>query len=51
MSDYEIELINIVRGSNNPTEAMIVAVKIISDFLQQNGSSEAQKACARPGPV
>ena len=42
MTQNELELINIIRNSNNPNQAVITATKIILDYLKQLGSSQEQ---------
>lgn len=39
MTSNELELINIIRTSENPN-ALEIAVKVIIDYLTQHGSSE-----------
>ena len=39
MTDYEMELINIIRENDNREEAIATAVNIILSFLEQHGSS------------
>lgn len=41
MSHEETELISILRTSADPAQAMITAIQIISDFLQQCESCQA----------
>ena len=48
MTKNEIELINLIRESGNPEEAMLIATKIILDFLKQRESSEAQAPACLP---
>lgn len=38
MSNNKIELLNIVRENDYPEEALLVAVEIISSFLEQSES-------------
>lgn len=42
MTENEIKLIEIIRTSENPEQALIVASDIILGFLKQLESSEAQ---------
>lgn len=51
MTDYEIELIKMIRESNNPEKALMTASVIILDFLQQHESSEAPSSDFLPGPA
>ena len=46
MTSNEIELINIIRTSENPN-ALDVAVKVIIDYLTQHESSEEPSAADR----
>ena len=43
MTKNQETLINLVRESTDPTKALLVAVKIISDFLKQPQSLKEQK--------
>ena len=48
MTANELTLINLVRDSENPEQALNIAVSVILDFLKQHGSSEEQVvACPR----
>ena len=47
MTPNEIELINIIRTSENPN-ALDVAVSVIIDYLKQHESSEAPSADVPP---
>ena len=40
MTNNEQQLINLIRESNNPEEAIIVATNIIINFLKQHVSSQ-----------
>lgn len=42
MTEYEKDLINMIRGSENPGQALVTATVIILDFLKQLVSSEEQ---------
>ena len=42
MTDNEKELISLVRNHSNPEKALEVAIKIILEFLEQDGSSQEQ---------
>ena len=44
MSDTSIELIRMIRDSDDPEKAMITATLVILDFLVQHESSEEQAA-------
>ena len=46
MSNNEIELINIIRENNNPEQALLVATKVILDFLKQHESFVGQVAAS-----
>lgn len=40
MTENEKDLINVIRGSENPEQALVTATVIILDFLKQLVSSE-----------
>ena len=40
MTDNEIKLIKMIRESENPQDALLTAVRIITSFLEQEKSSE-----------
>ena len=42
MTENEITLIKLIRGNDNPEQALVTATAIILDFLKQHESSEAQ---------
>jgi hypothetical protein len=42
MTDYEKDLIKMIRENDNPEEALMTAAVIILNFLKQHGSSEGQ---------
>ena len=42
MTEKEIRLINLINEKENPVQAMMVAIEIISNFLEQQKSSEEQ---------
>ena len=44
MTDNELKLIEILRENDNPEEAIITAVSIITSFLEQQRSFEGQVA-------
>lgn len=47
MTDNEIKLIQMIRESKNPEDALLTAVGIITSFLEQERSSEGQAlACS-----
>lgn len=35
MTTNEIEMINIIRESKNPEQALLIAINVISEFLEQ----------------
>ncbi len=35
MTENEIKLLSLIRSDNNPSEAVVVAIRVISDFLTQ----------------
>ena len=41
MSENEKEMISIIRENDNPSEAVVIAIEIISSFLRQYGSSQS----------
>lgn len=40
MTKNEKELLDLVRGSNDPERALVTAVQIITEFVKQLGSSQ-----------
>ena len=36
MSENELELISMIRACNDPKEALLIAIKIICDHIEQN---------------
>ena len=42
MTENEMELIKLIRGNDNPEQALMTAAVIIVGFLKQHGSSEVQ---------
>jgi hypothetical protein len=40
MTKNEKELLDLVRGSNDPEQALVTAVQIITEFVKQLGSSQ-----------
>ena len=50
MTEYELELIRIIRNEEHPEQALMVAASIIIDFLKQHESSEAPSACCLQEP-
>lgn len=44
MTENEKQLINLIRESANPENAIMIATAIIIDFLKQHESSEEQAA-------
>ena len=44
MTDYELELIKIIRGSHDPEKTIMKAAEIMVEFLRQHGSSVEQAA-------
>lgn len=49
MSNMECELIGLIRESDDPSRAMIVAVDVITSYLMQHGSSGGQAPAGRQG--
>ena len=42
MTQNEIELIRIIRESEDPAKAMVLAIQIMTDFLAEHGIKEAE---------
>lgn len=40
MDEYELRLLQMIRKSDDPERALIIAVEVITDFLRQLQSSE-----------
>ena len=40
MTNNEIELLNVIRESDNPEQAIIIAIDVILSYLKQHESSE-----------
>jgi hypothetical protein len=49
MSENEMKLIGMIRESDDPEKAIVVAVEVITDFLKQFQSSEEPAAACPPG--
>lgn len=49
MTEYERELLTIIRENENPEQALLTAVLIIGQFLEQHGSCSAQPADYQQG--
>lgn len=48
MSENEIELMDIIRTQKHSEQALIIAINIILDFLEQDEPSQAQESvCSR----
>ena len=47
MSENESKLLNLIRENDNPSEAVVIAIEIISSFLRLHGSSQSPLAAAR----
>lgn len=48
MNTYEWELLEIIRSKDNPEKALMTAVNIITDFLQQHESCQEQAVSCPP---
>ena len=48
MTDNEMELIQIIRENDNPSQALMAAALIVLGYLKQHGSSEEQAAAVLP---
>lgn len=44
MTKNELELLNIIRTSEDPQKAMMIAIDIICQYLEQHGSLQGQPA-------
>ena len=44
MTENEIELIHMINSHNNPEKALEIAIGIILEFLEQDESSQEQRA-------
>ena len=42
MTQNEMELIRIIRESEDPAKALVMAIQIMTDFLSEHGSKEAE---------
>ena len=49
MTKNEQELINIIRTSDNPQQATMIAIDIICQYIKQHGSSPRPPAADPPG--
>ena len=49
MTDNELKLLELIRENDNPKEAIITAVSIITSFLEQEKSSVVQAPVYPPG--
>lgn len=50
MSNNEVELMKMVRESDNPEQAVLIAIDTILGYLTQHGSSQGQAAGDLPAP-
>ena len=50
MNENEIILINAIRKSNDPEQALQIAAEVILDYLMQRESSQLQSAVPLPEP-
>ena len=46
MTDYEMEIIKLIRENDNQGDAVVAAVNVILSFLEQLGSSQQPSACS-----
>lgn len=51
MCENEKKLIGMIRESDDPGKALIIAVEVITSYLTQHGSSERQGPSDRQGLV
>ena len=49
MTKNEHELIDLIRTSDNPQQAVMTAIDIICQYIVQHGSSPTQQAVDPPG--
>jgi hypothetical protein len=49
MTNFENELIGLIRENDNPEQAVMIAIETIISFLEQHGSSQAPTAVVPPG--
>ena len=49
MTDNELKLIELIRENDNPAEAIVTAVDIITSFLKQERSCLGQAPAYPPG--
>lgn len=50
MNENERKLIGMIRESDDPERALVIAVEVITDFLRQSQSSEVPTAACPPAP-
>ena len=48
MNKNELELLNIIRTSDNPQQATLIAIDIICQYIKQHGSSPRQQVADPP---
>jgi hypothetical protein len=46
MTDYEMEIIKLIRENDNQEEAVVTAVNVILSFLELRESSQQPSACS-----
>lgn len=51
MTEREIRLVNIINAHDNPEKALLAAIEIISNYLEQQKSSEEQVPVGLPEPA
>ena len=51
MTENELKLLKLIRENDNPEEAIIKAVSIITSFLEQPQSFEVQALAYPPAPA
>ena len=49
MTNYEEELVDLVREDENPEQAVMIVINTIISFLEQHESSQAPTAVGLPG--
>lgn len=48
MSEYAIQIIEKIINSNDPEQALLVAIKVITDFLSHPEASESKSSVESP---
>ena len=48
MTKNEIELIEMIKNNNDPEQALLVAIRVIVDFLNHHESTESESSVDSP---